>query len=248
MSTIGMNAGTSSDATTLTAAPLRLVIFDCDGVLVDSEHLSSIVVARSCTALGHRITSEEALHRFMGKSLDVIRREMETAGVVVPPGWEASVQAALVQAMAAEAVLVEGAEAALDAAAALNLPVRVASNSSFDEMEAKFGRTGLRERLAGRIHSGRSPDIRPKPAPDVFLQAAAAEGIPPENCLVVEDSDTGMAAAHAAGMACVLLRADGAALSAIPGHRLHRIAHLDALPALLRQSMSPENHGPGDRP
>ncbi|MCQ8239400.1 HAD family hydrolase [Rhizosaccharibacter radicis] len=228
----------------LTEAPLRLVIFDCDGVLVDSEALSARVVSAACTALGFPLDAAEAERRYLGMSLGAIRTDMEASGLRVPADWVAGVQAALVVAMAAEATMIDGAQAALDAVLALGLKVRVASNSSLAEMDAKFARTGLDRRLAGLVHSGRAAGIRPKPAPDVFLAAAAAEGVPPAACLVVEDSDTGMAAAHAAGMACVVLRADGHPFAAIPGHRSRRIAHLDSLPALLREAMAPRTGAP----
>jgi beta-phosphoglucomutase-like phosphatase (HAD superfamily) len=137
----------------------------------------------------------------------------------------------------------------LEAVMALGLPVRVASNSSHEEMEVKFRRTGLDRLLKGRLHSARDVG-RPKPWPDLFLSAAMAEGVNPAACLVVEDSDTGLVAAQAAGMACVLLRTDGRkplpALNAPDGQAapVWRIDHLDALEPLLVQAMRPQAASP----
>jgi beta-phosphoglucomutase-like phosphatase (HAD superfamily) len=99
---------------------------------------------------------------------------------------------------------------------ALGLPWRVASNSSHEEMAVKFGRLNITEMVAGRLHSYHDV-ARAKPAPDLFLAAAAAEGVAPENCVVIEDSVPGATAASAAGMDCLgyAPHSDGAALRAV---------------------------------
>jgi HAD superfamily hydrolase (TIGR01509 family) len=101
-----------------------------------------------------------------------------------------------------------GAREVLEAVAALGLPYRVASNSSHEEMAQKFGATGLVPLVEGRMHSARDVAFG-KPAPDLFLAAAAAGGVRPENCLVVEDSVPGMTAARAAGMRVVAYAPEG---------------------------------------
>ena len=212
--------------------PLRLVIFDCDGVLVDSEGPSSHLVAQEVSALGWPMTAAESLHRFVGYRLsDIVPIVEAHLGRPVPPGWVAHLRTRLIEVLGQEVEPMPGALEALRAVAALGLPVRVASNSGHEEMQAKFGRTGLAGFVQGRIHS--AYDVaRGKPAPDVFLAAAAAEGVPPASCLVVEDSVTGVTAAVAAGMACIGLapHGDGLALEAA-GARL--IRSLSELPALL---------------
>jgi beta-phosphoglucomutase-like phosphatase (HAD superfamily) len=113
--------------------------------------------------------------------------------------------------MAAEAEPVAGAREALEATRALGLPFRVASNSSRAEMAAKFVRAGLSDILKGRIHSAydlMTQGKRGKPAPDLFLEAAAAEGVPPADCLVIEDSLAGVRGAVAAGMPCLAFSPD----------------------------------------
>jgi HAD superfamily hydrolase (TIGR01509 family) len=138
--------------------------------------------------------------------------------------------------MAAEAGPIPGARQALLATAALGLPYRIASNSSHEEMAAKFARAGLADLVDGRIHSAYdliARGKRGKPDPDLFLEAAAAEAVPPAECLVIEDSLAGVQAAVAAGMQCLGFSpdSDGAnlrAAGALP------FTSMEALPALLR--------------
>lgn len=215
------------------APPLRLVIFDCDGVLVDSETLANRVCADEVTLLGWPMTGAEAMAHFMGlRLLDVASLVEACTGRPVPPGWVGHLQGRLVDVLGREVEPVPGAADVLRATAALGLAYRVASNSSHEEMAAKFARTGLAPLVAGRVHSARDV-ARGKPAPDVFLAAAAAEGVPPGACLVVEDSVPGARAAAAAGMACVGLdpHGDGAHLRAEGATPVRALADL---PAILR--------------
>ncbi len=182
-----------------------LVIFDCDGVLVDSEPVASRVTASLLTALGWPMTAEEANARFLGMSLPDMRPVVE-ACVGPLPDFEARLSAALIAALSREAMPIPGAADVLRATAALGLPYRVASNSSRAEMAAKFAATGLAALVAGRLHS--FEDVlaaggHGKPAPDLYLAAAAAEAVAPASCLVVEDSVPGVQAAVAAGMTCL---------------------------------------------
>ena len=224
--------------TRLTRAPLRLVIFDCDGVLVDSEGPSSRLVAREITALGWKIGAEEAQSLFIGRRLSDIPPLVEPQiGRPVPPGWIEDLRDKLIAMLAEEVEAMPGAHGALTATAEHGLKLRVASNSSHAEMAVKFERTGLAHLVSGRLHSARDV-AHGKPAPDVFLAAAAAEGIPPEACLVIEDSVPGATAARAAGMACIGLApfGDDPALRAV-GAVLIRA--LDELPAIFRACMEP---------
>lgn len=215
----------------MTPAPLRLVIFDCDGVLIDSELLSGRVVARELTELGWAMTAEESMHRFIGMTLtDMVPVIEAQIARPLPPDFVAGLKARMVAALGAEVEAMTGAEAVLRATAALGLPYRVASNSSHAEMAVKFGRTGLAPLLAGRIHA--AGDVgRGKPAPDLFLHAAAAEGVPPGACIVVEDSVPGARAARAAGMACLGLdpHGDGARLRAEGAVPVRDLAELPAI-------------------
>jgi HAD superfamily hydrolase (TIGR01509 family) len=212
---------------------LRLVIFDCDGVLIDSEAPAIRLILEEVSGLGLAITADEAVRRFAGLSLIQAQRLLEAeTGRSLGPDWGPRLQERLVTLMREEAVPIEGAESALTALAALGLPFRVGSNSSHAEMDAKFSRVGFTRHIPrDRIHSANEMG-RPKPDPHVYLHAAAREGVPAEQCVVIEDSDTGARAAQAAGMACVLLRPDGP-MPADPWPGLVRIAHLDELVPLL---------------
>ncbi len=182
----------------MTPEPLRLVIFDCDGVLVDSEGVSNRVVAEEITALGWPMTAAESIALFVGHTLSDIPGAIERhTGRHVPPGWVDRLRDRLIATLGAELEAMPGAQEALQATAALGLPYRVASNSSHEEMGAKFARVAMIHLVQGRLHSARDVAAG-KPAPDVFLHAAAAAGVPPRACLVVEDSVPGAAMAIAA--------------------------------------------------
>ena len=220
---------------------MRLLILDCDGVLIDSEPPSNRLITEECRARGLAITDAQAMSRFAGKALQQIAAELEQQDRIdLPVDWPRRMHARLIAMLEQEAVPIDGARKMLDAMRGLGLPVRVASNSSHEEMEVKFRRTRLDRLLQDRLHS--ACDVaRPKPWPDLFLSAAAAEGVRPEECLVVEDSDTGLQAAQAAGMACVVLRGRGAhPVMAVAGGdvaAVARIHHLDELCPLVVAAM-----------
>ena len=216
--------------------PLRLVIFDCDGVLVDSEGPAARVCAEEITRIGWPMTANDSMRLFVGCNLSDMLPIIEGhLGHPVPPGWVGILRSRVIEAMAHEAEPMPGAAEVLLATAALGLPYRVASNSSHEEMAVKFARTGLAPLVVGRVHSYRDV-ARGKPAPDVFLAAAAAEGIPPSACIVVEDSLPGVTAAVAAGMAVLGLdlHGDGAALLAAGARPIRALSDC---PALFRTAM-----------
>ncbi len=220
----------------MTRLPLALVIFDCDGVLVDSEGPSNRVVAEAITALGWPMTTAESCRRFVGFRLSDIPPVVEAhTGHPVPPDWIDGVRHRMIAVLSGELEAMPGAHDAMAAVTALGLPYRVASNSSHEEMAAKFARTAMTALVADRLHSARDV-ARGKPAPDVFLHAAAAQGVPPAACLVIEDSVPGALAARAAGMACVGLAPNGddPALRAAGATLIHGFAEL---PAILRAAM-----------
>jgi HAD superfamily hydrolase (TIGR01509 family) len=185
------------------AAPLRLVVFDCDGVLVDSEPVANRVIAEILAGEGWPITAGEAERCFIGLNVEAMVPIVEARlARSLAPGWVDRVTARLIETLGRESTPVPGIVPALRAIAAQGLPWRVASNSTHAEMAAKFACIGIGDLVAGRIHS--YTDVaQGKPAPDLFLAAAAAEGVSPSACVVIEDSITGIAAARAAGMPCL---------------------------------------------
>jgi HAD superfamily hydrolase (TIGR01509 family) len=215
--------------------PLELVIFDCDGVLIDSEALSNRVAAEMLRADGWDISEEEADQRFIGFSFGAVKTMAEVhLGRSLGSDWVTRVVTRVVEEMRNGAEPIPGAREALEAVTALGLPWRIASNSSHMEMDAKFGRTGWLELVAGRVHSA-AELVRQggaaKPAPDVFLAAASAQGVAPAHCLVIEDSVAGVTAAMSAGMDCLGLarHGDGAdvrAAGAIPFRSMHDLPDL----------------------
>jgi len=221
--------------------PLELVIFDCDGVLIDSEALCNRVVAEILTEAGWPMTAKECTDRFIGMSFYAMQPEIEARlGRSLGDDWVDRVVDVVTAAMEREAEPVAGAREALDAVMAMGLNWRIASNSSHLEMAAKFGRVGWLELVAGRVHSSVDVIARGgagKPAPDLFLAAAAAAAVAPARCLVIEDSVHGATAARAAGMDCLgfVPHGDAAALraaGAMPFHSMHD------LPGLLRAALA----------
>ncbi len=213
-----------------------MVIFDCDGVLIDSETLSNRIVAEEVSALGWPMTTDEATDAFMGTTIEAIETKVRARVGPLPADWRARLMTRIVAVMAAEVEPVPGAIEALRALNRLGVPWRVASNSSHPELHAKFARMDWLDMVAGRVHS--HTDVRTgKPAPDLFLHAAAQEGVAPADCLVIEDSVAGATAARAAGMACLGLdrHGDGAALAACGAAVFHDMRELGGLIALAQK-------------
>lgn len=201
--------------------PLKLVIYDCDGVLIDSEALCDRVVSAELIRCGWALSPADCHRLFLGLTFSDIQHAAE-AHLRRPlgPDWLARVVENVTTVMASEATLIPGAREALEATTALGLPYRIASNSSRMEMEAKFARTGLLPLVENRIHSAYdliARGKRGKPDPDLFLEAASSAGVPPDACVVIEDSVAGATAAKAAGMTCLGFSPDndGAHLRAV---------------------------------
>jgi len=176
----------------------ELVIFDCDGVLVDSERIAIRVEAEFLAELGWPLAQAEIIERFMGHTSEYMDQAIEfQLGSRLPRDWKDQFQRRYREAFAAELVPVDGVLEALDQ---ITVPTCVASSGSHDKLRLTLGHTGLYERFEGRIFSGYEV-ANNKPAPDLFLHAAARMGAEPARCAVVEDSRPGVQAARAAGMA-----------------------------------------------
>lgn len=185
----------------MTADPIDLVVFDCDGVLVDSEHLAVRVEVELLTELGWAITPDEVLDRFVGRSdADMLRQIEERVGPV--PQFLDEYRRRLHEAFDAELTAVPGIARAIDDVEATGVATCVASSGTHAKMRRTLGLTGLFDRFDGRIFSAEEV-ARGKPAPDLFLHAAASMGVEPRRCLVVEDSRSGVEAATRAGMRSV---------------------------------------------
>ena len=182
------------------ATVTELVIFDCDGVLVDSDRISLRIQAERISALGLKMTYEDCVREFLGLGMETtIEILAERLGRPVPEEWERELDAAVREGFRRELQPVPGVVEALEE---IELPTCIASSGSHEKMRFTLGLTGLSDRFAGRIFSAEEVQ-RGKPAPDLFLHAAARMSTPPERCIVVEDSPFGVAGAKAAGMAAL---------------------------------------------
>ncbi len=204
----------------------ELIIFDCDGVLIDSEGVASTIIAQELTSLGWPMDATASMSLFMGMSITDMEPIIEThLNRKLPPNWRPDLAEKLVIALGTQSKLIPGAEKMLMEVTARGIDWRIASNSSDEEMAVKFARTGLTTLTQGRAHSAASVIAlggRAKPAPDVFLAAAASANTPPNRCIVLEDSPLGVTAAVAAGMTCYGFapHGSGAALLAAGAHKI----------------------------
>jgi HAD superfamily hydrolase (TIGR01509 family) len=190
------SAGSLANVTRVEAQP-ELVIFDCDGVLVDSERLAVQVDLAVLTELGWPLSEGEIIERFMGRSHGHFVAEVEAhVGRRLPKGWDLGFEQRYLEAFEADLRAVEGIVEALEQ---IELPTCVASSGSHERIRFTLGLTGLWERFEGHIFSG-DEVAEGKPAPDLFLLAAERMGAVPGGCVVVEDSLYGVRAACAAGM------------------------------------------------
>jgi HAD superfamily hydrolase (TIGR01509 family) len=208
------------------------VIFDCDGVLVDSEPLSNRILAEQLTAEGLPTTAEDSMRDFMGRSWKWGLGQIEARlGRPVPDDFSARYHEELFRAFERDLLAVRGIADALDR---IELPTCVASSGDHERIRAALRPAGLLERFEGRIFSAADVE-RGKPAPDLFLHAAREMGAAPGRCVVVEDSPAGARAGRAAGMTVLGYAAltDPETLSA-EGARV--FASMDELPALVSGS------------
>ncbi len=186
-----------------------LVIFDCDGVLVDTEPVTLRVLTEWIGSVGLKITVEEVTTRFKGRDIAVIQAEVEEAIGRGVPDFVEGYRTNMFRAFEAGIGPVEGAIATLDALDAAGIPWCVASNGPRSKMKASLSSAGLLQRVGGlevtpdaRVFS--AYDIEKwKPEPDLFLHAAEKMGVSPERSVVVEDSVSGVEAATRAGMRCI---------------------------------------------
>ncbi|MEU0528297.1 HAD family hydrolase [Streptomyces niveus] len=179
----------------------ELVIFDNDGVLVDSEPLSNTILAGYLTELGHPTTYEDSLRDYMGSAVhrvhDLVK---ERTGQRLPDDFDDTLHSRVFAAFERELKPVDGAVEVLEKLAADGRPYCVASSGSHERIRVGHRKTGLDRWFEPGIVFSAQDVGRGKPAPDLFLHAAERMGVSPARCVVVEDSPLGVAAARAAGM------------------------------------------------
>ena len=177
--------------------PVELVIFDCDGVLVDSEVISCRAHAETLTLHGYPITSEQVLQRFLGVSDREARLAIETElGRTLPDDFETQMKQAALRLYQDHLRLIPHVAETVEA---LELPKCVASSGTPEKIRHGLSSAGLHDLLAPHLFSAVQVN-RGKPAPDLFLFAAEQMKVRPERCIVIEDSVPGVTGARAAGM------------------------------------------------
>ncbi|MDA9502964.1 HAD family hydrolase [Bradyrhizobium sp. CCBAU 11357] len=174
-----------------------LIIFDCDGVLVDSELLSCRCLSEVLAEFGLVLSEEQALELFLGRSTKAVEQHYRDLGEVVPDGFLPRLKSRVLEAFAASLAPIPAVEAVISG---LAVPFCVASSSDIDRVALSLDVTGLRAYFDDRIYTAQM--VRHgKPAPDLFLHAAESMRVSPARTLVIEDSVSGVQAGKAAGMA-----------------------------------------------
>jgi HAD superfamily hydrolase (TIGR01509 family) len=212
----------------------RAILFDCDGVLVDSEPAAFDLLAEDLASHGLSLPRAEMERIFIGGTIAGVHIKARSLGARLPNGWVAEFYERLYARLAEGTPLVPGVLDLLDVLDAAGIPYAVGSNGTDRKMQVTLGQhPGLLDRFRGRLFSGQTLGA-PKPAPDLYLQAARALGQAPADCAVIEDSPTGARAAAAAGIPCFGFAPhdDGAALTAEGATLFRAMADLPRLMGL----------------
>lgn len=178
-----------------------LVIFDCDGVLVDSEGPSNAVMIDNLGRYGLTVTMEYAMNNFVGGTIAGVAEKARALGADLPDNWIDEIYAEIFERLRQGVDAIPGIVNFLDRLDAAGVPFCVASNGSEDKMAITLGGTGMADRFKGRMFSAYTLGVA-KPDPELFLIAARTMGVAPDRAVVVEDSPTGALAAQRAGIRC----------------------------------------------
>lgn len=209
------------------------VLFDCDGVVVDSEGPTLALFVKELAAHGLPLTLEAFEADYLGQTVEMVARQATEAGARLPDGWVAQFYGRMNDLLIAGVPLVPGVVAVLDRLDAAGVPYAMGSNGSLAKMKITLGQHGIEGRFQA-VLSGQALGA-PKPAPDVYLAAAAACGVRPEACVVIEDSAMGARAGLAAGMRVLGYAAHGArtptalSVAALGVPLFHRMEELPGL-------------------
>ncbi len=223
--------------------PISLIIFDCDGVLIDSEIISARMLIRELAGLGVTIDLPYVTQHFLGRSYPVVMQQIrDDFGLDLPPAFEAAYRERLLAAFEADLHIMPGVAGVLDTVA---LPFCVATSSSQGRAERSLALVGLGHLAGPRLFTAGAV-ARGKPAPDLFLHAASTCGADPASCLVIEDSLNGIRAARAAGMAVwrftggshLAGAGGGEGPDATPDRQFDRFADFFSLDPCIRQRVS----------
>lgn len=209
----------------------RAVIFDCDGVIVDSEGPTFVLLQQNFAAHGLMISLHDLETSFIGGTMADVEAQARARGATLPATWREDFYEVLYAHLARGTPLVPGILGVLDQLDARGIPYAMGSNGSDRKMQVTLGQyPGLIDRFQGRLFSGQTLG-RPKPAPDLYLHAAQSLGASAADCVVIEDSPTGARAAKAAGIRCYgyAAQSDGARLASEGALVFHSMADLPGL-------------------
>lgn len=211
------------------------VVFDCDGVLVDSETLSMQVSQRIVADLGWQVDLPTMMDLFVGCSHEFFVEQVETnIGRRLTRGWDVPYRDWLEEAFRDGLTAVPGISLALER---IELPTAVASNSRHERIRMSLDIVGLLQRFDERISS--AEDVAAgKPAPDVYLHAAGILGVPPRRCIAIDDSRFGVEAARRAGMYVLAYGGRGSAERLPKGDRIFLLHDIVDLPEVLQRLVS----------
>lgn len=205
----------------------KLVIFDCDGVLVDTETLATTTIAQNLNRHSFAITPDKTHKLFAGGTIASAGAEAARQGANLPKTWVDEMYAEIFAALRQGVDVIDGVKELIDQLERQGIAMAIASNGPIAKMEITLRPSGLWDRFAGRIYSGH--DHAPKPAPDMLYKIMADAGVTSADTVMIDDMPTGCRAAQAAGIRCFGYVADGD-----PG----RIAGTGALPVTAMAEIS----------
>ncbi|MCB4454916.1 HAD family hydrolase [Leisingera sp. McT4-56] len=209
----------------------KLVIFDCDGVLVDSEPVSNQAMADNLTRHGLPLTAEQSMQHFVGGTMAGVMQKARGLGANLPDNWIDEIYTETFARLRQGVPLTPGVPELLARLDAQGIPVCVASNGSEEKMRITLGQNGLWERFhPNAMFSAHSLGVA-KPEPGLFLAAASHFGVQARDCLVIEDSGSGVTAAVRAGMRCLAFAPQGGGrkLAALGAELFSDMAEVPAL-------------------
>ncbi|MBE1283684.1 MAG: HAD-IA family hydrolase [Rhodobacteraceae bacterium] len=209
----------------------KLIIFDCDGVLVDSEPVSNQVMVDNLARYGLQLTVAQSMDLFVGSTMAGAMSKARDKGAKLPDTWIEEVYAETYAALRAGVDLIDGISELLAALDKAGVNTCVASNGSRDKMRITLGQNGLWDRFQGRMFSAHELKTA-KPDPGLFLAAAEHFDLNATDCVVIEDSPTGALAAHRAGMRCLGFAPSGAA-ERLTQHGATPFQRMDQVPPLV---------------
>jgi HAD superfamily hydrolase (TIGR01509 family) len=204
---------------------IRAVLFDCDGVLVDSEPTAFAMIAEDLAQYGLPLTKAKFEARFLGGTIGGLFKTARNMGANLPDDWIEDFYERLYARLAKGTGLIEGVVPLLDQLDTSGIRYAVGSNGSDRKMQVTLGQhPGMVQRFGGHLYSGQTLSC-PKPDPGLWLHAASQLGIPAQDCVVIDDSPTGCTAAARAGMRCLGLAEhdDGTRLAATGAVVIHKL-------------------------